>query len=51
MKDSLNNLYYMACTNYTSYIQTGNKNYKELADNYFKAYKKQGGKKDKLKMI
>lgn len=47
----LNELYFIACEEYTKYIQTGNISFKIKAEEYFRVYKERGGKKDQLKMV
>lgn len=47
----LNDLYFTACCEYTNYIQTGNIEFKDKAEEYFRVYKQRGGRKDKLKLV
>jgi len=45
-KLSLNSIHFAACSEYTSYLQTGLKGFKEKADNLMAEYKNRGGKKE-----
>jgi hypothetical protein len=48
MRNNLNHLYYAACVEYSSYLQTGIKSFKDKADSLFQEYKDLGGKRTKL---
>lgn len=42
----LNDIHYAACIEYTSYLQSHIKSFKESADKLMKEYKNRGGKKE-----